>query len=78
MNPLRQYRTAASWTQQEVGDLLEVDIQFISNMERNLAPIPAKHFRVLNRELKIPLKLLYAHNVERYRERLKREVERSK
>lgn len=77
MNVMQQYRIKANKTQAEISTKLKWSTpQFISNIERGLAPIPPKHFKGLNRELNIPIKKMMLHNIDWYVARMKREMKR--
>jgi transcriptional regulator with XRE-family HTH domain len=74
----KEAREKQGLTQEQIGKKLGVDTQFISNMERKTVSIPAKHFLKLSETLKIPVKRFVEYNVERYRARMKREIEKTK
>lgn len=61
---LREARKLRGLTQKQIGDLLEVDKQFISNFERGLAYIPAKHIKVLSKTLRVPVKRFVESYIE--------------
>jgi transcriptional regulator with XRE-family HTH domain len=74
---LKEARQRAGLTQRQLSEALGFGTtQFVSNIERATAPIPSKHFRKINKILRIPIESLMDYNVERYRERMKREIDR--
>lgn len=70
MKTLREQRKKFGITQATLADRLHVHLQFISNIERGLAPLPARHFKKVSRMLHIPLATLIDLHLERTRERL--------
>lgn len=76
---IKAARIKAGLTQAQLSKKMRLDsTQFVSNMEREVAPIPANRFKILNRVLGIPIKALVAYNVTRYKARLKRSIDASK
>jgi transcriptional regulator with XRE-family HTH domain len=71
---IKEARLKVGLTQYELGKILDVDTQFISNIEREIAPLPPKHIRTLSKVLKVPVQRFIDYNVERYIGRIKKQI----
>lgn len=70
---LKVARESKDLTQAEMGKLLKVDTQFVSNIERGISAIPAKYFPVINKHLGVPILKMENYMIERYRLRMRSE-----
>lgn len=70
MATLREMRERQGLNQEQLGDKLGVHVQFVSNMERGIGPIPPKHFKKLARLLDVTTHAFIEISVERYKARL--------
>lgn len=73
---LRKMRERAGLTQEEFGQQLGVDGQFVSNIERGVASLPPKHFPKVAELCKVEVKQLVAWSVARYKQRLNEKIVR--
>lgn len=53
---LKEARLKNNMSQAALGEILSIDKQGVSNMERGLTGIPAKRVKVLSETLRVPLK----------------------
>lgn len=65
---------ARGLTQEQLAKRLRIDSQFVSNMERNKAPIPPKHFRTISKVLDIPIQLLIKNHLQGEEARVKKQI----
>ncbi len=70
----REARERAGMTQAELADRIGVGSQQISNMEREVAPVPVKYWKKLSLTLKLPLSRIEEYSVNRFRRRLKQQM----
>lgn len=54
---LKEIRNKRKVSQAQVAELLGVNKQLISNIERGVCPIPAKHVDLISKTYKIPRKI---------------------
>jgi transcriptional regulator with XRE-family HTH domain len=69
---LKNLREQTGLTQGEVANVLGIDLQCISNWERDASPVPAKHFKTLARVLKTEPNDFVAHYTKRYETSLRK------
>lgn len=69
----RAMRMSTGMTQKQFGAKLGVDAQFISNLEREVAPIPPRYFKIISELCSVTVDELIDMQVDRYRKRLIRE-----
>lgn len=75
---LRNMRVRAGLTQDELAKHLRVDGQFISNIERGKAALPAKHIKKVAKVFKVPVSDLVNLVCEHHREIVWRKVSRGR
>lgn len=61
---LKTWRAKAKMTQDQLAKKLEVDTQFISNIERNVAALPPKHFKKTAKILNVPMGTLIKNHLK--------------
>lgn len=71
---LKHWRLARGLTQEQLANKLKIDSQFVSNIERNKAPIPPKHFRTISKVLDIPIYLLIKSHLRNEEIRIKKQI----
>jgi transcriptional regulator with XRE-family HTH domain len=70
---IRQRRKALGLTQRELGKALGIHGQFISNIERGVAPLPRSQYRKLARALRVPLLSIIRADIKDYRLEIRKE-----
>lgn len=68
----REAREKLGLTQVQLAKELGMGGQQVSNMEREVAPVPAKYWKRLSLVLRIPLSEIESYCVERYLNRQRR------
>lgn len=74
MNIIRDLRKERGLTQKELAKCLRLHTQFISNIERGVAPLPPKHFRKAAEVLHTTTRFLVECAVYDFRRRVRAEA----
>jgi transcriptional regulator with XRE-family HTH domain len=78
MELIKQAREKAGVTQKDLAKVLQVNAQFISNIERGVCQMPVRHFRLISKTLNLPITLLAKAAVKRYTELLELKLKEMK
>lgn len=72
---LRVRREQVGMTQRQLSDALGYSTaQFVSNWERNKAPVPSRSFRRISQLLGVPMREMVDHATRDYRHELNQKV----
>lgn len=75
MNLLKSLRETAGLTQSEIAIKLGTHTQFVSNIEREICPLPARHIKILAKIFHIPPEILIERQLYLHSKKFRKSVE---